>query len=144
MDEILVANFMLFDEIVRDEPPDLVIADEAWEVDYFLHENPELKRFAFAWLTDFVGWLPMPDGGAARGGAHCRLQRRDDRTSGAVPPPARPVDLRRQTPGRGRGEFGPGCRTSASGPSRTSVLWLRDADAPVGARTCGRSRRALA
>jgi pimeloyl-ACP methyl ester carboxylesterase/predicted glycosyltransferase len=63
MDEILVANFMLFSEIVRDETPDLVIADEAWEVDYFLHENPELKRFPFAWLTDFVGWLPMPDGG---------------------------------------------------------------------------------
>jgi predicted glycosyltransferase len=32
-------------------------------VDYFLHENPELKRFGYAWLTDFVGWLPMPDGG---------------------------------------------------------------------------------
>ena len=64
MDEILVANFMLFDEITRDEPVDLVIGDEAWEVDYFLHENPELKRTAFAWLTDFVGWLPMPDGGA--------------------------------------------------------------------------------
>jgi pimeloyl-ACP methyl ester carboxylesterase/predicted glycosyltransferase len=63
MDEILVANFMLFDEVIRDEAPDLVIADEAWEVDHFLHENPELKRFAFAWLTDFVGWLPMPDGG---------------------------------------------------------------------------------
>ena len=63
MDEIMVANFMLFDEVVGDQPPDLVIADEAWEVDYFLHENPELKRSAFAWLTDFVGWLPMPDGG---------------------------------------------------------------------------------
>jgi pimeloyl-ACP methyl ester carboxylesterase/predicted glycosyltransferase len=65
MDEILVANFMLFTEVISDEPPDLVIADEAWDVDYFLHENPELKRFAFAWLTDFVGWLPMPDGGIA-------------------------------------------------------------------------------
>ena len=42
---------------------DLVIGDEAWDVDYFLHENPELKRTAFAWMTDFVGWLPMPDGG---------------------------------------------------------------------------------
>ncbi|MGH3470545.1 MAG: glycosyltransferase, partial [Nocardioidaceae bacterium] len=41
------------------------IGDEAWDVDYFLHENPELKRFAFAWMTDFVGWLPMPAGGAA-------------------------------------------------------------------------------
>ncbi len=33
------------------------------DVDYFLHENPELKRFAFVWMTDFVGWLPMPSGG---------------------------------------------------------------------------------
>jgi pimeloyl-ACP methyl ester carboxylesterase/predicted glycosyltransferase len=63
MDEILIANFMTLTEVINDDPPDLVIADEAWEVDYFLHENPELKRFAFAWLTDFVGWLPMPDGG---------------------------------------------------------------------------------
>ena len=63
MDEILVANFMVFADMVADDPPDLVIADEAWEVDYFLHENPELKRFPFAWLTDFVGWLPMPGGG---------------------------------------------------------------------------------
>jgi pimeloyl-ACP methyl ester carboxylesterase/predicted glycosyltransferase len=64
MDEILVNNFMVFHDVVEQEPYDLVIGDEAWDVDYFLHENPELKRFAFAWMTDFVGWLPMPDGGA--------------------------------------------------------------------------------
>ncbi|GEK23250.1 hypothetical protein CXY01_37700 [Cellulomonas xylanilytica] len=63
MDEILVNNFMVFDEVVADGGYDLVIGDEAWDVDYFLHENPELKRFSFAWMTDFVGWLPMPDGG---------------------------------------------------------------------------------
>jgi pimeloyl-ACP methyl ester carboxylesterase/predicted glycosyltransferase len=63
MDEILVANFMLFLDIVREEPYDLWIGDEAWEVDYFLHENPELKSAAYVWLTDFVGWLPMADGG---------------------------------------------------------------------------------
>ncbi|PRC41401.1 glycosyl transferase family 28 [Mycobacterium sp. ITM-2017-0098] len=63
MDEILVANFMVFADLIAEETFDLVIADEAWEVDHFLHENPELKRFPFAWLTDFVGWLPMPDGG---------------------------------------------------------------------------------
>jgi hypothetical protein len=61
MDEISVNNFMVFNDVVEQTPYDLVIGDEAWEVDYFLHENPELKRFAFAWLTDFVGWLPMPD-----------------------------------------------------------------------------------
>ncbi|MBO3103425.1 alpha/beta fold hydrolase [Cellulomonas sp. zg-ZUI168] len=63
MDELMVHNFMVFDEVVADGDYDLVIGDEAWEVDHFLHENPELKRFSFAWMTDFVGWLPMPDGG---------------------------------------------------------------------------------
>jgi pimeloyl-ACP methyl ester carboxylesterase len=63
MDEILVANFMVFHDVVREQPYDLWVGDEAWELDYFLHENPEEKRAAYAWLTDFVGWLPMPDGG---------------------------------------------------------------------------------
>jgi predicted glycosyltransferase len=63
MDEILVANFMVFHDAIEDGEYDLVIGDEAWDVDHFLHENPELKRTAFAWLTDFVGWLPMPEGG---------------------------------------------------------------------------------
>lgn len=63
MDEVLVNNFMVFHALVEAEPYDLVVGDEAWDVDYFLHENPELKRFPFAWLTDFVGWLPMPSGG---------------------------------------------------------------------------------
>jgi pimeloyl-ACP methyl ester carboxylesterase/predicted glycosyltransferase len=64
MDEILLANFMVFDDLVRDEQYDLWIGDEAWELDYYLHENPELKRAAYVWVTDFVGWLPMDDGGA--------------------------------------------------------------------------------
>jgi pimeloyl-ACP methyl ester carboxylesterase/predicted glycosyltransferase len=63
MDEILLANFMLFHDVVRDEQYDLWIGDEAWELDYYLHENPEQKRAAYVWLTDFVGWLPMDDGG---------------------------------------------------------------------------------
>ena len=63
MDEILVNNFMVFHEVVEQEHFDLVVGDESWDVDYHLHENPDLKRFAFAWMTDFVGWLPMPDGG---------------------------------------------------------------------------------
>ena len=39
------------------------IGDEAWDIDYYLHENPELKTAPYAWLTDFVGYLPMDDGG---------------------------------------------------------------------------------
>jgi len=63
MDEIFLANFMLFHDVVCDRPYDLWIGDEAWELDYYLHENPELKTAAFVWLTDFVGYLPMADGG---------------------------------------------------------------------------------
>jgi predicted glycosyltransferase len=63
MDEILINNFMVFSDLVEEEPYDAWVGDEAWELDYFLHENPELKRSPYVWLTDFVGWLPMPDGG---------------------------------------------------------------------------------
>ncbi len=63
MDEILVANFMVFQEVVEEGQYDLIIGDEAWEVDYYWHENPELKRGSHVWLTDFVGYLPMPEGG---------------------------------------------------------------------------------
>jgi pimeloyl-ACP methyl ester carboxylesterase/predicted glycosyltransferase len=63
MDEILVANFMAFLDVVESEHFDLVIGDEAWEVDHFLHEEPSAKRTRFAWLTDFVGYVPMPAGG---------------------------------------------------------------------------------
>jgi pimeloyl-ACP methyl ester carboxylesterase/predicted glycosyltransferase len=65
MDEIMVANFMVFHDLITDEPYDLWVADEGWDVDYFLFANPELKRTAYAWLTDFNGFLPMPEGGAA-------------------------------------------------------------------------------
>ena len=63
MDEILVHNFHVFDDLVREQEYDAWIGDEAWDLDHFLHENPRLKRAPFIWLTDFVGWVPMPDGG---------------------------------------------------------------------------------
>jgi pimeloyl-ACP methyl ester carboxylesterase/predicted glycosyltransferase len=65
MDEILLANFMTLHGLLEAEPYDLVIGDEAWDADYYLHENPELKRTAFVWMTDFVGWLPI-DGPGSR------------------------------------------------------------------------------
>jgi pimeloyl-ACP methyl ester carboxylesterase/predicted glycosyltransferase len=63
MDEILAANFMLFHDVVREDRYDLWIGDEAWELDYYLHENPCEKRAPYVWLSDFVGFLPMDDGG---------------------------------------------------------------------------------
>jgi len=62
MDEIILANFMVFQEVVDEGLYDLVIGDEAWDIDYYWHENPELKRCANVWMTDFVGYLPMEDG----------------------------------------------------------------------------------
>ena len=63
MDEILAANFMVFDEVVAEGRYDLVIADEAWDLDYHLHENPEIKKAPMVWMTDFVGWVPVASGG---------------------------------------------------------------------------------
>jgi predicted glycosyltransferase len=63
MDEILIANFMVFQEVLEQEHYDLIIADEAWDVDHYWHEHPELKKTQIAWMTDFVGWVPMPDNG---------------------------------------------------------------------------------
>ena len=64
MDEILAANFMVLQDLLEARDYDLLIGDEAWEADHYLHENPELKRCPFVWLTDFVGWLPTDDGPA--------------------------------------------------------------------------------
>ena len=59
MDEIFCANYMLFDDLVRETPYDLWVGDESWEVDHFLHENPERKIAPYAFLTDVIGFLPV-------------------------------------------------------------------------------------
>ncbi len=59
MDEILTANFMTFADVVEQERYDAWVGDEAWEVDYYLHENPELKTAPFVFLTDYIGMLPI-------------------------------------------------------------------------------------
>ncbi len=58
MDEILCANYLLFDNVVRDTSYDLWVGDESWEIDYFLHENPERKIAPYAFMTDVIGFLP--------------------------------------------------------------------------------------
>ena len=63
MDEVLIKNFMIFQDAIEQGGYDLVIADEAWDIDHYWHEHPELKKAKLAWLTDFVGYLPMPPGG---------------------------------------------------------------------------------
>ncbi|HUJ34441.1 MAG TPA: hypothetical protein VLW51_04475 [Solirubrobacteraceae bacterium] len=63
VDEILAANLMVFHDLVRDEQYGLWTGDEARELDHYVHESPELKTAAYAWITDLAGWLPMGEGG---------------------------------------------------------------------------------
>lgn len=63
MDEILIKNFMVFQDVLEQQRYDLVIADEAWDVDHYWHEHPNLKRAQIAWFTDFVGWVPFAENG---------------------------------------------------------------------------------
>jgi pimeloyl-ACP methyl ester carboxylesterase len=58
MDEILLANFFVFLDAVWETRYDIWICDEAWDVDRYLFENPELKTAPYVWLTDVVGYLP--------------------------------------------------------------------------------------
>ena len=62
MDEVMARNFLTFADLMESEHYDVVVGDESWEVDYHYHENPELKRQPFVFLTDFVGCLPMQEG----------------------------------------------------------------------------------
>ena len=62
MDEILCANYLLFDNVVRDTSYDLWVGDECWEIDYFLHENPERKIAPYVFMTDVIGFLPTDPG----------------------------------------------------------------------------------
>jgi pimeloyl-ACP methyl ester carboxylesterase/predicted glycosyltransferase len=59
MDEIMAANFMVFADAVEAEDYDLWVGDEGWDLDYYLHENPGLKRAPYVFITDFIGLLPM-------------------------------------------------------------------------------------
>ena len=121
MDEILLANFMVFHDVVREDAYDLWIGDEAWDVDYFLHENPELKRAAYAWLTDFVGWLPMPDGGEREAVLTADYNAEMIEQIARYPRRARPLDLRRR---RRRHRAGP-LRPRAAGDPRLDRAALR-------------------
>jgi hypothetical protein len=58
LDEIFCANYLLFDDVVRETGYDLWIGDECWEIDYFLHENPERKIAPYVFMTDVIGFLP--------------------------------------------------------------------------------------
>ena len=81
---------------IEAEPYDLWIGDEAWELDYYLHENPERSAPPYVWLTDFVGWLPMPDGGEREAFLTADYNAEMVEHIARYPRRARPGDLRRQ------------------------------------------------
>ena len=123
MDEILLANFMVFRRRrARPRPYDLWIGDEAWELDYYLHENPELKTRAVR-VPDRLRRLAADARGRRRRGApDGRLQRRDDRADRALPARARPRDLRRRRPPTScRTTSATACPRSARGSRSTST-----------------------
>lgn len=60
-DEAQFLTFMILHDLALEESIDLVVADGAWGIDHHLHENPELKQYAYVWLTDAIGWIPEPD-----------------------------------------------------------------------------------
>lgn len=72
MDENMAANFMTFADVVERERYDLWVGDEGWDLDYYLHENPELKRAPYVFLTDFIGLLPMRDDAGSTEFVRCR------------------------------------------------------------------------
>jgi len=63
MDEILIENFMVFQDVLEQDRHDVVIADETWDVDHYWHEHPDLKKAQIAWFTDFVGCVPFAENG---------------------------------------------------------------------------------
>ena len=99
---------------------DLWIADEGWEIDHFLHEHPALKAAPFVWMTDFVGHLPLAEGGA------CEAELTADYNAEMVEHVDRHPGVRDRAIFIGDFEdtveesLGPGCRRSAHGPRSTS------------------------
>jgi pimeloyl-ACP methyl ester carboxylesterase/predicted glycosyltransferase len=58
--EVALAEFMIFRDVAAAEHYDLWVGDEAWGIDYHLHENPIEKRAPYVWLADFIGFVPLP------------------------------------------------------------------------------------
>jgi hypothetical protein len=54
LDEILVANFMIFQDVIEEESHDLWIGDEVGA--RLLSTRTRTQARPFCWLTDFVGW----------------------------------------------------------------------------------------
>ena len=121
MDEVLIANFMIFQDAVEEGGYDLVIADEAWDIDHYWHEHPELKKAKLAWFTDFVGYVPMPSGGEHEAFLTTDYNAEMIEHIERHPGRARPRDLRRHA----RGHRAAVLRQGPAGDARLGAQALR-------------------
>jgi len=90
MDEILVANFMLFHDVIQDDQYDLWIGDEAWELDYYLHENPEQSGLPTSGSRTSSAGCRCPTAASARLSSQPTTTR-DDRAHRPLPAGPRPA-----------------------------------------------------
>lgn len=63
-------NVQVFRRIVASRPFDLVIGDETYEISLALAKEPELKKFPFVMIYDFVGLEPATRNPIERFGVH--------------------------------------------------------------------------
>ena len=140
MDEILCANYMLFDDVVRETPYDLWVGDESLGGRPLPAREPGAQDRAVR-LPDRRGRLPprRPRGRPAGGRALRRLQRRDDRAPRAVPTRAGPVGVHRRLRRAARRVAGfgaaPTCATGPSAGSPASRTSSRSTPAPTAGRS---------
>ena len=122
MDEVLVNNFMVFDDLVEREAFDVWLGRRGLGPRPLPAREPRAQAGAVR-LDDRLRRLGADARRRrARGVADLRLQRRDGRARGALPRAARPVGVRRR-PGRRRRPAARArtCRRPGSGPRRTST-----------------------
>ena len=93
MDENMAANFMTFADVVERERYDLWVSDEGLDLDYYLHENPDLKRAPYVFLTDFIGMLPMRDDPGSTEFVRCREKNAENVDHLKVHPDVRDLSL---------------------------------------------------
>ena len=68
MDEILLANFTVLQDAVDSGDYDLVAADEAWDLDYFWHENPGAQAGRLVWMTTSWAGCQRPEAARTKPG----------------------------------------------------------------------------
>ena len=111
MDEILLANFMVFRDVVREGALRPLDRRRGLGARLLPAREPRAQDGPVLLPDRLRGLAADARGRRRRGAAHGRLQRRDDRADRPLPQRARPGDLRR----RGRGRRSPRLRRRPAG-----------------------------